>query len=91
MTCELAVPASSRSRAYRGQCPVKAEWSHSGLTSRATAATVNAHSTIGLAYDRITLQTGYSAILDLGPEADDRMGSRRPGTFDPLRSFASHG
>ena len=43
---------------------------------------------VGLTYDRFTLKSGYLAIIELGPSANDRMGSRRPGTSDPLLSFA---
>ena len=34
------------------------------MTSWTTAATVNGHSTVGLAYDRFTLTNGYSDIID---------------------------
>jgi hypothetical protein len=64
---------------------LQAEWSHSGRTSWTTAATVNGHSTVGLRYDRFTLKTGYSAINVRGPAANDRMGSRRTGTSDPIQ------
>jgi hypothetical protein len=44
--------------------------------------------TAGLAYDRYTLKTGYSAIIDCGPAANDWIGSWRAGTSDPMESFA---
>jgi hypothetical protein len=76
-------PKALQSRIWKFERLFKAVCSRSGLTSWTPAATVSGHSTVGLTYDRFTLESRYLAIIELGPAANDRMGSRRPGTSDP--------
>jgi len=52
-------------------------------------AAVNGHSTVDVTYDRFTLETGYSPINARVPAANDRMGSRRPGTSATLCYLSS--